>query len=204
MKYLTRLVAVVFLLLSFNVKAENYIYGGPKVVYYDVEEDDLQDVANDLVALGFSTAKVEANTSGLGLDIGLGTSLSEALDIEAGFAYLGEFKLSATMTGPAETLDITSNVYSFPIGLKFKMGDSDANAYFKGALHRWNQMTDIETSLGTVNMWGTGWDPMFGIGAQLGELVFSYEHYSFSGVGAGAGIGAGGISAASIIWKKEF
>ena len=37
-------------------------------------------------------------------------------------------------------------------------------------------------------MWGSGFDPMFGVGAQLGDLVFSYEHYSFSGVGAGAGI----------------
>ena len=38
-------------------------------------------------------------------------------------------------------------------------------------------------------MWGTGLDPMFGVGDQYGDLVLSYEHYSFSGVGAGAGVG---------------
>ena len=53
-------------------------------------------------------------------------------------------------------------------------------------------------------MWGTGLDPMFGVGAQLGNVVLSYEHYSFSGVGAGAGVGEGGMSSLSLVYKKEF
>ena len=53
-------------------------------------------------------------------------------------------------------------------------------------------------------MWGTGLDPMFGVGAQYGGLVLSYEHYSFSGVGAGAGIGSGGMSSLSLVYKQDF
>ena len=192
-----------FFLISVS-KAESYVYGGPKIVYYDVDESDLQSTANELVALGFSTAKVEANTAGVGFDIGIGTPISESLDFEAGFAYLGEFELTATMTGPAETLNVTSSAISFPVGAKYKLGDSENNVYVKGGGHYWKQNSNIDTSLGSVNMWGTGLDPMFGVGAQLGNVVLSYEHYSFSGVGAGAGVGEGGMSSLSLVYKKEF
>jgi len=185
-------------------KADNYVYGGPKLIYFDVEESDLQSVANDLVALGFSTAQVEANTAGLGFDIGVGTPINDSWDFEAGFAYLGEFELTATMTGPAETLSVTSSAISFPVGVKYKLGDNENNVYVKGGGHYWKQNSNIDTSLGSVNMWGTGLDPMFGVGTQLGNLVLSYEHYSFSGVGAGAGIGEGGMSSLSLVYKKEF
>ena len=202
----TILIASIFTLSLFTQasKAENYVYGGPKIIYYDVEEDDLQDVANDLVALGFSTAKVEANTAGLGFDIGIGTSINESWDFEAGFAYLGDFELKATMTGPAETLNVTSSAITFPVGVKYKLGDSENNVYVKGGGHYWRQNSNIDTSLGSVNMWGTGLDPMFGVGAQLGDFVLSYEHYSFSGVGAGAGVGEGGMSSLSLVYKKDF
>ena len=185
-------------------KADSYVYGGPKLIYYDVDEDDLQSTANELVSLGFSTAKVEANTAGLGFDIGVGTPINDTWDFEAGFAYLGEFELTATMTGPAETLNVTSSAVTFPLGAKYKLGDSKNNVYFKGGAHYWRQNSNIDTSLGSVNMWGSGFDPMFGVGAQLGDLVATYEHYSFSGVGAGAGIGEGGMSTFSLVYKKEF
>ena len=191
------------LLISVS-KADNYVYGGPKIIYYDVDDDDLQSTANELVALGFSTAKVEANTGSLGFDIGVGTAINDSWDFEAGFAYLGEFELKATMTGPAETLNVTSSAITFPVGAKYKLGDSESNVYVKGGAHYWRQNSNIDTSLGSVNMWGTGLDPMFGVGAQLGDLVFSYEHYSFSGVGAGAGVGEGGMSSLSLVYKKEF
>ena len=191
------------LLISVS-KADNYVYGGPKIIYYDVDDDDLQSTANELVALGFSTAKVEANTAGLGFDIGVGTSINDSWDVEAGFAYLGEFELTATMTGPTETLSVTSSAITFPVGAKYKLGDSENNVYVKGGAHYWRQNSNIDTSLGSINMWGTGLDPMFGVGAQLGDLILSYEHYSFSGVGAGAGIGEGGMSSLSLVYKKEF
>ena len=193
-----------FSFLTQASKADNYVYGGPKIIYYDVEESDLQSVANDLVALGFSTAKVEANTAGLGFDIGIGTAMNDSWDVEAGFAYLGEFELTATMTGPAETMTVTSSAITFPVGAKYKLGDSENNVYFKGGAHYWRQNSNIDTTLGSVNMWGTGLDPMFGVGAQYGDLVLSYEHYSFSGVGSGAGVGAGGMSSLSLVYKKEF
>jgi len=193
-----------FSILTSASKAESYVYGGPKIIYYDVTDDDLQDVANDLVALGYSTAKVEANTAGIGFDVGIGTPINDSWDFEAGFAYLGEFELKATLTGPTETLDVTSSAVSFPVGAKYKLGDSDNNVYVKGGGHYWKQNSNIDTTRGSVNMWGSGFDPMFGVGAQLGDLVFSYEHYSFSGVGAGAGIGAGGMSSLSLVYKKEF
>ena len=203
MKIFKILLLSALLTLTISVsKAENYVYGGPKVIYYDVDNDDLQGVANDLVALGFSTAKVEANTAGLGFDIGFGTSINQSWDFEAGFAYLGEFELKATMTGPAETLKVTSSAITFPVGAKYKLGDSDNNVYVKGGIHYWRQNSNIDTSLGSVNMWGTGFDPMYGVGAQLGDLLLSYEHYSFSGVGAGAGIGEAELP--SLVYKKEF
>ncbi len=202
-----KILTTLLLLLVLNVnfaKADNYLYGGPKIFYYDVTDDDLQAVANDIVGLGFSSATVEANTAGIGFDIGIGGPMSENVDFEVGFVYMGEFELKATMTGPSETLSSTSNAYSFPIGVKYKIGESDSNLYVKGGLHLWEQVTDISTSLGTVDMWGTGLDPMFGIGGQLGNLTVHYEHYSFSGVGAGAGIGEGGISSLGLTWISKF
>ena len=202
-----KLLVIISLFTFVNVsyaQSESYIYGGPKIFYYDVTEDDLQSTANEIVALGFSSAKVEANTAGVGFDIGFGGEISENVDLEAGFVYMGEFELKATMTGPTETLTSTSSAYSFPVGAKYKIGESDSNVYVKGGLHYWKQVTDINTSLGKVDMWGTGLDPMFGIGGQLGNLIVHYEHYSFSGVGAGAGIGEGGISSLGLTFIAPF
>ena len=72
MKKIVTILISSILLLSSNLKAENYIYGGPKLFYYDVTNEDLQSTANELVNLGFSSAKVSANTSGVGFDIGFG------------------------------------------------------------------------------------------------------------------------------------
>jgi hypothetical protein len=203
MNKITLLFTFCVLLISNSLKAETYMFGGPKLFYYDVTNEDLQSVANDIVSLGFSSAKVSANTSGLGFDIGIGGDLTESLDFEAGFVYMGEFELKAAMTGPTENLTSTSSAYSFPVGAKLKLGDSENNIYLKGGMHYWKQVTDISTSLGKVDMWGTGLDPMFGIGGQLGNFTLHYEHYSFSGVGAGAGVGEGGISAVGLTWISK-
>ncbi len=204
MKKIVTILISSILLLSRNLKAENYIYGGPKLFYYDVTNEDLQSAANELVNLGFSSAKVSANTSGVGFDIGFGGDLSENIDLEAGFVYMGEFELKAVMTGPTEKLTTTSSAYSFPIGAKYKLGDNEYNFFVKGGMHYWKQVTDISTSLGAVDMWGTGLDPMYGIGGQIGNMTVHYEHYSFSGVGAGAGVGDGGISALGLTWMSKF
>lgn len=204
MKKIAAILLTSLLFVSSNLKAESYIYGGPKLFYYDVTNEDLQSTANQLVNLGFSSAKVSANTMGIGFDIGFGGELSENIDLEAGFVYMGEFELKAAMTGPTENLTTTSSAYSFPIGAKYKLGDSENNVYVKGGMHYWKQVTDISTSLGTADMWGTGLDPMFGIGGQVGNMTIHYEHYSFSGVGAGAGVGEGGISSLGLTWISKF
>ena len=200
------IIALLFtVMISETANAEsNYLYGGPKLFYYDVEQEDVNKVATDLVNLGFSTAKVEANTAGIGFDIGVGFPVNDVFDIEAGFVYMGEFELKATMTGPVETVTATSSAWSLPLVGKFKVGDSDANLFVKAGGHYWKQNSEISASLGKVTMWGTGIDPVIGIGGQLSDFIVSYEHYSFSGVGAGAGIGEGGMSALSVTWKKEF
>ena len=200
------IIALLFtVMISETANAEsNYLYGGPKLFYYDVEQADVDKVATDLVNLGFSTAKVEANTAGIGFDIGVGFPVNDVFDIEAGFVYMGEFELKATMTGPVETVTATSSAWSLPLVGKFKVGDSDANLFVKAGGHYWKQNSEISASLGKVTMWGTGIDPVIGIGGQLSDFIVSYEHYSFSGVGAGAGIGEGGMSALSVTWKKEF
>ena len=51
------------------------MYGGPKLFYYDVTQEDLDKTATELVSLGFSTATVEANTGGIGFDIGIGAGV---------------------------------------------------------------------------------------------------------------------------------
>ena len=200
------IIALLFtVMISETANAQsNYLYGGPKLFYYDVEQADVDKVATDLVNLGFSTAKVEANTAGIGFDIGVGFPVNDVFDIEAGFVYMGEFELKATMTGPVETVTATSSAWSLPLVGKFKVGDSDANLFVKAGGHYWKQNSEISASLGKVTMWGTGIDPVIGIGGQLSDFIVSYEHYSFSGVGAGAGIGEGGMSALSVTWKKEF
>ena len=200
------IIALLFtVMISETANAEsNYLYGGPKLFYYDVEQADVDKVATDLVNLGFSTAKVEANTAGIGFDIGVGFPVNDVFDIEAGFVYMGEFELKATMTGPVETVTARSSAWSLPLVGKFKVGDSDANLFVKAGGHYWKQNSEISASLGKVTMWGTGIDPVIGIGGQLSDFIVSYEHYSFSGVGAGAGIGEGGMSALSVTWKKEF
>jgi len=193
------------LLSSKNANAaENYVFGGPKIFYYDVDQSDVNQVATDLVNLGFTTAKVEANTAGLGFDIGLGFPVSDMIDIETSFVYLGEFELTATTTGPAESIKATSSGISIPIVAKIKFGTGDSNLYGKAGWHFWRQDSEISASKGKVTLWGTGNDPVIGFGGQWGNFDVSYEHYSFSGVGAGAGIGEGGMSAVSATWKAEF
>ena len=206
MKNIKILLSLLGLLVLFSniVKAESYLYGGPKLFYYDVTQEDLDKTAQDLVNLGFSTAKVEANTGGIGFDIGVGGGFTDQIDFELGFVYMGEFELKATLTGPTENLTAKSSAWSIPAGFKYKLGDSDANVYVKGGAHYWKQNSEISASKGVVSMWGTGIDPMFGIGGELGGMILSYEHYSFSGIGAGAGIGDGGLSAVSIQYKAEF
>lgn len=196
--------ALYFVISIAASKAENYLYGGPKIFYYDVTQSDLDSTATELVSLGFSSATVQANTAGLGFDVGIGGPIADNLDLEAGFVYMGEFELKANMTGPTEEITATSNAYSFPLGAKYKLGDSEANVYLKGGFHYWRQITDISTSLGTVDMWGTGFDPMVGVGGQIGNMTVHYEHYSFSGVGAGAGIGEGGISSLGLTFISKF
>ena len=193
-----------FVINSGASKAENYFYGGPKIFYYEVTQSDLDSTARELVSLGFSSATVEANTAGFGFDVGVGGSIADNLDLELGFVYMGEFELKANMTGPVEQITATSHAYSFPLGAKYKLGDSDANVYLKGGFHYWRQITDISTSLGTVDMWGTGFDPMIGVGGQIGNMTVHYEHYSFSGVGAGAGVGEGGISSLGLTFISQF
>ena len=115
------MVSIFLSLISYSANAQSgYIYGGPKLLYYDVTDDDLQKTANDLVALGFSSAKVEANTAGIGFDIGIGIPVNDAFDIEGGFVYMGEFELKATLTGPAETVTATSSAWSIPLVGKLK------------------------------------------------------------------------------------
>jgi len=199
------LIAIFFLSLNItSLKAEGYIFGGPKIFYYDISQSDVDKTASDLVALGFSSAKVTANNSGLGFDIGVGFPTNDKIDIEAGFVYMGEFELKADLTGPIETLTATSSAWTIPIVGKFKVGDSKNNFFVKGGFHFWEQNSEISTSLGKVTMWGDGFDPIIGVGGQVGGLLVSYEHYSFSGIGAGAGIGDGGMSALSLTWKSEF
>ena len=201
---LATLSALILSLSTASIKAENYIYGGPKLFFYDVTQEDIDSTAKSLVALGFSSAKVEANSNGIGFDIGAGFPVNDSWDIEGGFVYMGEFELKASMTGPAETITAKSSAWSIPVAAKFKFGDSDANLFLKAGGHYWKQNSDISTSLGTVSMWGTGIDPVIGIGGQLSNFLVSYEHYSFSGVGAGAGIGESGMTALSATWKKNF
>jgi len=191
-------------LSTVSLKAENYVYGGPKLFFYDVTQEDIDSVATDLVALGFSTATVSANSKGIGFDIGAGFPVNDSWDIEGGFVYMGEFELKASLTGPVETITAKSSAWSIPVVAKYKFGDSDANLFVKAGGHYWKQNSDISTSLGKVSMWGTGIDPVIGIGGQLSDFLISYEHYSFSGVGAGAGIGDGGMTALSATWKKNF
>jgi len=191
-------------LSTVSLKAENYVYGGPKLFFYDVTQEDIDSVATDLVALGFSTATVSANSRGIGFDIGAGIPVNDSWDIEGGFVYMGEFELKASLTGPVETITAKSSAWSIPVVAKYKFGDSDRNLFVKAGGHYWKQNSDISTSLGKVSMWGTGIDPVIGIGGQLSDFLISYEHYSFSGVGAGAGIGDGGMTALSATWKKNF
>ena len=192
------------LLSSKNANAENYVFGGPKLFYYDVDQSDVDQVATDLVNLGFSSASVKANKAGVGFDIGVGFPVSDMIDIEGSFVYLGEFELTADTTGPVENIKATSSGYTFPIAAKIKFGTGDANLYGKAGWHFWRQDSEFSTSKGTATLWGTGNDPIIGIGGQLGNFDVSYEHYSFSGVGAGAGIGEGGMTALSITFKKAF
>ena len=187
-----------------NAADENYIFGGLKIFYYDVDQSDVDKLATDLVNLGFSSATVKANDSGIGFDIGFGFPISDAFDIEGSFVYLGEFELTADTTGPVENIKATSSGYTFPIAAKIKFGTSDANLYGKAGWHFWRQDSEISASKGKVILWGTGNDAILGIGGQVGGLDVSYEHYSFSGVGAGAGIGEGGMTALSVTFKSEF
>ena len=183
---------------------ESYVFGGPRIFYYDVEQSDVDQLATDLVALGFSSATVKAETGGVGFDIGAGFPVSENIDIEASYVYMGDFELTADMTGPTENVKVSSSPWSIPIVAKIKVGDSDANLFFRAGWHFWTQNSEIGTSNGKVELYGKGNDPMFGFGAQLGGMQISYEHYNFTGIGAGMGIGEGGIGSIGFTWSTNF
>jgi hypothetical protein len=183
---------------------DSYIFGGAKLFFYDVEQSDVDQTAQELVNLGFSTAKVSANSNGVGLEVGIGFPLSDALDVEASYVYMGEFELKADMTGPTESLTATSSPWSLPVVAKLKIGESDANVFVKGGWHFWNQESTISASKGTVELYGKGNDPTYGFGANLGGLIVSYDVYNFSGVGAGMGVGEGGISSFGVSWSTKF
>jgi len=206
-KFINKLLLFLFLFgistVSTNAQ-ENYIFGGPRVFFYDVEQDDVDQVATDLVNLGFSTATVKANSGGIGFDIGVGFPVNDMIDIEAGFVYMGEFELKADMTGPTENLKITSSPWSIPIAAKIKFGDSDYNFFGRLGWHFWKQNSEFSTSLGAVELYGQGNDAVLGIGAQLDNFQISYDHYNFSGVGAGMGIGEGGIGSLAATWSTKF
>ena len=203
--FVIALMISITLLSSKSVNAdEGYVFGGPKLFYYDVDQSDVDKLGTDLINLGFSSATVKANAAGLGFDIGVGWPVTDMIDIETSFVYLGEFKLTADTTGPVENIKATSSGYTIPIAAKIKFGTGDANLYGKAGWHFWRQDSEISASKGKVILWGTGNDAILGIGGQLGGLDVSYEHYSFSGVGAGAGIGEGGMTALSVTWKAEF
>ena len=206
-KILSKLVLLIFLFgvsaVSTNA-ADSYVFGGPRVFYYDVEQSDVDQVATDLVNLGFSTASVEANTGGIGFDVGVGFPINDNIDIETSFVYMGQFKLTADMTGPTENLDATSSPWSIPVIAKIKIGDSDANFFAKAGWHFWRQNSQISSSKGSIDLYGTGNDAVLGFGGQVGNLQISYDHYNFSGVGAGMGIGEGGIGSLGISWSANF
>lgn len=183
---------------------DNYIFGGPRLFYYDVEQDDVNQVATDLVNLGFSTASVKANTGGFGFDIGVGFPVNDMIDIETSFVYMGEFELTADMTGPTENIKATSSPWSIPIAAKIKFGDSDYNFFGRVGWHFWKQNSDISSSKGKIELYGQGNDAVLGIGGQLGNFQVSYDHYNFSGIGAGMGIGEGGIGSLAATWSTEF
>ena len=183
---------------------ESYVFGGPRLFYYGVEQSDVDQLATDLVNLGFSTATVEANTAGLGFDIGASFPVNDSIEIETSFVYMGEFELKADMTGPTENLTVSSSPWTIPIVAKIKIGDSEANLFGRVGWHFWTQNSDMSTSQGRVELYGKGNDPVFGFGGQMGGLQVSYDHYSFSGVGAGMGIGEGGIGSFAVTWSTKF
>ena len=189
--------------LSANAK-DNYLFGGPKLFSYDIDQADVDQLATDLVSLGFSTATVSANDYGGGFDIGIGFPITEMIDIEASFVYMGQFKLTADMTGPTENLTITSDSMSFPIMAKIKFGESDYNFFAKAGWHFWQQDATIATSRGSVELWGKGNDPAYGIGAQLAGFSVSYDIYNFSGIGAGVAGQDSSMSSISATWSMQF
>ena len=131
------------LLSSKNANAGNYVFGGPKLFYYDVDQSDVDQLATDLVNLGFSSATVKANAAGLGFDVGVGFPVSDMVDIETSFVYLGEFELTADTTGPVESIKSQHRLdISVPIAAKIKFGTGDANIYGKAGWHFWRQESD--------------------------------------------------------------
>ena len=207
MRIIKKALLILFLFGVFTATTnaeESYVFGGPRIFYYDVEQSDVDQVATELVSLGFSTAKVSANSGGVGFDIGAGFPVNDVLDIEVSYVNMGEFELKANMTGPTENLTATSKPWSIPIVAKLKFGDSDANLFAAAGWHFWRQNSDISTSQGKVELYGQGNDPVIGIGAKLGGFQISYEHYNFSGVGAGMGIGEGGIGSLGLTWSSNF
>ena len=206
-KIINKLIILLFLFgmntVSTNAQ-DSYVFGGPRIFYYDVEQSDVDQVATELVSLGFSTAKVEANTGGVGFDVGVGFPINDMLDIETSFVYMGEFELKADMTGPTENLTATSSPWSIPVVAKIKVGDSDLNMFGRVGWHFWRQNSRLSTSNGTVELYGQGNDAVLGFGGQVGNLQVSYEHYNFSGVGAGMGIGEGGIGSLALTWSTKF
>ena len=166
--------------ISNNTKANDaYFFGGVKYFNYGIETSDLQAINTSLVALGFSSSSSSTDNTGIGFDFGIGYLIDDTFGFEVGYVDYGTLEINTTLTGPAEKIktEIDGNGITFAGVARF--GEADNYGYLKAGLHSWEFEGTATASLGSSSEpLGTGTDPTFGIGYNVGGLMFGYDYYA--------------------------
>ena len=158
---------------------EGYFFGGVKYFNYGIETSDLQAINTPLVALGFSSSSSSTDNTGIGFDFGIGYLIDDTFGFEVGYVDYGTLEINTTLTGPAEKLktEIDGNGITFTGVARF--GETDNYGYVKAGLHSWEFEGTVTASLGSSSEpLGTGTDPIFGIGYNVGGFIFGYDYYA--------------------------
>jgi OmpA-OmpF porin, OOP family len=130
-------------------------------------ESEAQALANDIVALGFSSATVTVDQGSVGFKVLGGYQVNQNFALEAYYAHLGTYDIAVGTTGPATSLDgeVEFSAIGFDV-LGIIPFDRAFSGFAKVGLFRWDGEISFSGPGGTASASDDGTDFKFGLGVQ--------------------------------------
>lgn len=168
------LVASAIALLGHAHAAESgfYITAGVGASVNDVTQSDVDTLSNELVAAGFSSARVEAEKSTAAAKIGVGYKINKHLAIDVAFMDLGTFEHEITTTGPTAKFTAKEKYRGTALSVIGSLPVSEAWSLFGriGYLDWKNKFSISGCAVGggcvAASASESGSDPIYGLGAN--------------------------------------